>query len=261
MIKTSLVPFVFTLAFYTTNGRIGIAGRMSSESVEFFAQNFNLSPWVTLPALVILILTFFKLHIKITILCSTIAGALVCILFQKMSITDLFRCMIMGFYSDNAQIAALMNGGGFISMLKTLAIIAISSSYFGIFRNTKLLEKIKQWAYKIAQHSTNFATVLIVSLITAALSCNQTLTTMLTYKITDELVPNREELAVYLENTAIIVSALIPWSIAATFPITTIGAPLNCIIYAVYLYAIPLWNLLVSFIYSRKYKRLKTANR
>jgi len=260
MVKTSLVPFIFTLAFYTITGHAGINGRMSNESLDFFAKNFNLSPWVTLPALVILIFTLFKINIKITVLFSIIAGAFVCVLCQGMSLSELVRCMLIGFYSKNTYIAALMNGGGFVSMLKTIAIIAISSSYFGIFRNTKLLDKIKQWSYIIAQRSTNFATVLIISLITVSLSCNQTLSTMLTYEITEKLVPDRELLAIYLENTVIIVSALIPWSIAATFPITTIGAPINCIIYAIYLYAVPLWNLLISYINSRKYKNSKSNN-
>lgn len=261
MVKTSLVPFIFALAFYTITGHVGITDRMSNENIDLFAQNFNLSPWVALPALVILILTLFKLNIKITIICSIISGALVCIFCQGMSIPELLRCMIIGYHSPNNQIAALMDGGGLISMINPIAIIAISSSYFGIFRNTKLLDKIKLYGYIIAQHTTNFASVLIVSLITAAISCNQTLATMLTYEITEKLVPDREEMASYLENTVIVVSALIPWSIAATFPLTTIGAPINSIIYAFYLYAVPIWNLFVSYMNAGKFGRKKSNRR
>ncbi|MCG0276523.1 MAG: hypothetical protein L5655_10265, partial [Thermosediminibacteraceae bacterium] len=250
MIKTSIVPFIFTVALYAITGHIS-SGKVSAEDVAVFAQNFNLSPWVLLPALIIIILTLRKVNIKITIICSIIAAAMVCVFLQGMSIFELFSTMMVGYHSNNAELAALIDGGGIISMLKTIAIVAISSSYFGIFRHTKLLDKIKQWSYTLALHSSNFAAVLIVSIITGALSCNQTLATMLTYEITEKHVPDREKLAVYLENSVILTSALIPWSIAATFPITTIGAPINCILYAVYLYAVPIWNLFVSFMNSR----------
>ena len=90
------------------------------------------------------------------------------------------------------------------------------------------------------------------------LSCNQTLATMLTYEITI-IVPDGKQLAIYLENTVILVSALIPWSIAAVFPLSTVGAPTSSIIYAVYLYAVPLWNLFISFMDYHRYKRAIVA--
>ena len=192
-------------------------------------------------------------------ICSIIAGAFVCIWFQDMSIYELLRCMIMGYHSGNTEYAALMDGGGLISMVQTIAIILISSSYFGIFQDTKLLDKIKLWSITMAEHTTDFATVLIVSIITSALSCNQTLATMLTYEITVKIVPDREKLALYLENSVIIVSALIPWSIAVAFPLATIGAPISSIIYAVYLYTVPIWNLFVSYIDSRGHKKEKAC--
>lgn len=255
MIRTSFIPFIFTVAFYAITGYASTHRVVSTESVAIFTQNFNLSPWVILPAFTIVILTICKYNIKVTIMWSIISGVFVCLYFQEMSILELLRCLLLGYHTENPELATLINGGGLISMVQTMAIVTISSSYFGIFRNTKLLDKIKEWSNVIAHHSTNFATVLLVSIITAAFSCNQTLATMLTYEITKNLVSDREQLAVYLEDTVIIVSPLIPWSIAATFPILTLDAPMNCIIYAVYLYTVPLWNLFMSFMDSHRRKK------
>jgi len=251
MIKTSVIPFMFTVAFYAITGYIGTSSSVSTDSVAIFAQNFNLSPWVILPALIIAVLTICKYNIKVTIMWSIISAVFICMYFQEMSFYELFRCLIFGYHTKNSELATLIDGGGLVSMVQTMAIIAISSSYFGIFRNTKLLGRIKLWSGVIAQYSTNFTAVLLVSIITAALSCNQTLATMLTYEITNNLVPDSEQLAVYLENTVIVVSALIPWSIAATFPISTVDAPISCITYAFYLYFVPLWNLFISFMNSK----------
>jgi NhaC family Na+:H+ antiporter len=247
MIRTSVIPFIFTVAFYAITGYVSTSSIVSTDSVAIFAQNFNLNPWVILPALIIVILTICKYNIKVTIIWSIISGMFVCSYFQEMSIIEILRCLLVGYHTENPELATLINGGGLISMVKSMAIIAISSSYFGIFRKTKLLDNIKLWSNVIAQHSTNFAAVLIVSIITAALSCNQTLATMLTYEITNNIVSDSEQLAVYLENTVILVSALIPWSVAATFPILTVDAPISCIIYGVYLYSVPLWNLFISY--------------
>jgi len=255
MIRTSVIPFIFTAAFYAITGFVSASSIVSTESVAIFAQNFNLSPWVILPALIIVMFTVCKYNIKVTIMWSIISGIFVCLYFQGMSIYELFRCLIFGYHTENSELATLLDGGGLISMVQTMAIIAISSSYFGIFRNTKLLGRIKLWSGVIAQYSTNFTAVLLVSIITAALSCNQTLATMLTYEITNNLVPDSEQLAVYLENTVIVVSALIPWSIAATFPLSTVDAPISCIIYAVYLYSVPLWNLFISYMNSLRCKK------
>jgi NhaC family Na+:H+ antiporter len=252
MMKTSIIPFILTVTFYAVTGRLESSPQVTGEKLSVFAQSFNLTPWVLLPAVVIIFLTLLRFDIKVTILCSIIAVILVSIFCQGMSVRELIRYMLIGYRSGNAKLAALMDGGGIASMFQTMLIIAISSSYFGIFRKTNLLDKIKQWSFMVARHSTNFAAVLVVSIITATLSCNQTLATMLTYEITEKMFKDREKLAVFLENSVIVVSALIPWSIAAAFPLTTIGAPKSSIVYAVYLYALPLWNLVVSYVDSRR---------
>ena len=48
--------------------------------------------------------------------------------------------------------------------------------------------------------------------------------------------------------TAVVLSPMIPWSVAATTPLAAVGAPLFSVAAAVYLYILPLWQLLVSVI-------------
>jgi len=87
-----------------------------------------------------------------------------------------------------------------------------------------------------------FATV-IVSVVTCAVSCNQTLASMLTYEMTKKLVEDKEELAVNLEMSVIVIAGLIPWSIACAFPLSVVDAPKESLIYASYLYLVPIWML------------------
>ncbi|SHM27454.1 Na+:H+ antiporter, NhaC family [Caldanaerovirga acetigignens] len=257
MMKTAIIPFIFAVIFYAAKGSFDGSSKITAEKLSFLAQTFNLTPVVLLPAAVILLFTMMRFNIKVTILCSIITSVLVCIFCQKVSGYELIRYMLMGYRSVNPGLGQLINGGGIISMFNTMLIIVISSSYFGIFRKTNLLNKIKRWSFALAQCSTDFAAVLVVSVITVALSCNQTLATMLTYEITEGMFKDREKLAVFLANSVIVISALIPWSIASVFPLTTIGAPRSSIFYAVYLYALPLWSLFVSYVDCQRFKSLK----
>ena len=68
-------------------------------------------------------------------------------------------------------------------------------------------------------------------------------------------------LALYLEDTVVMIAALIPWSIAGTVPLDSIGAPVICLLGGVYLYLVPLWQGVVHLrrVWYNKEKRRKGA--
>jgi NhaC family Na+:H+ antiporter len=245
MIKTSIIPFILTALIYAYTGRIySVDTMISTESVSMYSEGFNLYWWVSIPAILVIILSIFKIKVKRTMIISILASIAVCILAQGLTFMDVFKVSILGFRSDDPSLGAIINGGGLISMVRSATIVGISSSYFGIFRNTELLKEIKRWIQKLSEITTSFFTTLISSILMSAISCNQTLSTMLTFELNEKLVPDRYKLAIYLENTAIVIAPLIPWSIAGAFPLSTIGAPTSSILYAVYLYILPLYGLL-----------------
>ena len=81
---------------------------------------------------------------------------------------------------------------------------------------------------------------------TAAVSCNQTLSIMLTNQLCGENNPDKKEFALSLENSAVVVAPLIPWSIASAVPLAFVGAPTMSVCAAVYLYLLPVWYFFVS---------------
>ena len=87
----------------------------------------------------------------------------------------------------------------------------------------------------------------LTSVLSCAVSCNQSLAAILTCQMCDTLYPSREDLALALENTVIVLAPLIPWGIAGAVPVATIGAPMVCMLYAFYLYLLPVWNLFTAF--------------
>ena len=83
------------------------------------------------------------------------------------------------------------------------------------------------------------------------IACNQTLAIMLTQQLCGDLEADPNRVAANLENTAVVIAPLIPWSIAGGVPLASVDAPTVCILTAFYLYLIPLWNYLLA-IWQRK---------
>ena len=80
------------------------------------------------------------------------------------------------------------------------------------------------------------------------LACNQSLGILLTNQLCRDLEQDRDRFANILEDTVVVVAPLVPWSIAGGVPLASAGAPTSSIPFAVYLWLLPLWGLLRSFL-------------
>ena len=87
------------------------------------------------------------------------------------------------------------------------------------------------------------------------IACNQSLAILLSHALCREDF-TRQDLAIGMENTVVVIAPLIPWSIAGTVPLASLGAPPEAMLAACYLYLIPLWNLVVN-LKQRKKSALK----
>lgn len=244
MVKTAVVPSILTCVIYASMGILFQGSSTSSNAAELFCRSFNLS-WITLvPAALVIILSARRIDVKAIMITSTIAAAIIASEIQHMPLSEIFASCLLGFHPADPDLARLASGGGIVSMADVVAIICISSSYAGMFSGTGFLEAIQTHMTILSQHITPFGTIIATSIITSMISCNQTLATMLTHQLCQSVEPDPQRLAIHLENTVIIISALIPWSIACSAFLAIIDAPLASVPLACYLYFIPLWNFL-----------------
>ena len=146
-------------------------------------------------------------------------------------------------HTADAQIAPMLN---------VAAIVCLSSSYAGIFAGTGLLDSLKARVAALGGRTSAFFVVFCVSVAAAIIACNQTLTIMLAHQVCGSVEPDAQQFAVDLGDTAVVLAPLVPWSIAGAVPLASIGAPTGCPAAACYLYALPLWQLLVRSISAKK---------
>lgn len=244
MIKSAFIPLVGTCALYLIAGFFSNAGAVPLNVLEEFKTEFNLH-WSTLiPAAAIIIMSMFKIRLRTTIIVSIAAGALISIFVQHMSLSELLKAMIVGYRSSGSGFVSLLSGGGLISMIRAAAIVCLSTSYSGIFEGTGLLTGMIDRITAFSAKTTPFITVLAVSAVVSAISCNQTLAAILTKDLCTDVISNNQEMAITLEDTVIVTAPLFPWSIACAVPLTSVGAPFISIVFAFYLYLIPLWQII-----------------
>ena len=251
MFKTSIIPFVTTCLFYLFLGLKSSTSPVSIDATNIFKENYNLNIVVIVPAILIIILSLFKVNVKKTMLVSIVISFIIAMFFQKESVTSLINYCVYGFHHSNEKLNLIMKGGGILSMLNVGLIVAISSSYSGIFKETKMLVLMKKYLKEFSKKTSNYFVIFLSSIISGAIACNQSLGIILTYELCEEL-EDKQNMAIILENTIVLLAGLIPWNIAMAVPLKTIDIGLMSGLFAFYLYFLPLWNLFLGIVKEKK---------
>ena len=92
-----------------------------------------------------------------------------------------------------------------------------------------------------------FFTSLAVGVASSVLFCNQTIATLMCNDLLTkpylDTGGSRQELAIDIENSTIVVVGLVPWAIACSVPLTFFGVGIGALPWASYLYLVPICYL------------------
>lgn len=254
MVCTAAVPFGVSCVLYLAAGLLSGNGGEVPELSGMFAREFVLSWVALLPAIAILLLSLFRVKVKIAMAVSILVALPISLLVQQTPVSELPRLLVMGFQAADGEVAAMVNGGGIISMVRVSAIVCLSSSYSGIFKNTGLLDGAKKAIGSLAGRVGPYAATLCTATLANMIACNQTLGIMLTHQLCRDIQDEPERTALDLEDSAVVIAPLVPWSIASAVSLSAAGAPTAGILAACYLYLLPLWRLLVHAVGRKKQK-------
>ena len=246
MLRTALVPFLLACAVYAGLGLHAVPSGELLNLRALFARELRLHWLAILPVVVIMLLSLRRVDAKTAMAASILTAVPLAIFLQKFAPADLLRISLFGYRASDPEAAAMLNGGGIAAFVKITGIVSLSASYAEFFQKTDLLVGVKALVERFARRTSPYAAVLGTSVLSAMLACNQTLTVMLTKQLCEEVEPDSSRLALGLEDSAVIIAALIPWSVAAAGPLASIGAPGSAVLLACYLYLLPLWRLMTA---------------
>ena len=248
MIKSTAIPFALSIIGYIYLSYLNPLAFYNSQLGSEILNSFDINSIVLCPAAIILLLAAFRVDVKLSMGISILSGILIGLFVQHITFFQMLGYIATGYSMDKSSFFAdIIQGGGLYSMLKVSLIVLISSAYSGIFEGTGLLSEIEHFFERLSEKINVYPTIILTSIATAAFSCNQTLAVMLThqfqYKIYEKKRLSTYQLALDMENTVIVISALIPWNIAGAVPAAALSADSGFIFYAFYLFLVPLANL------------------
>ena len=243
MLKTALVPFLLSCGVYAALGMVKSGSGAAGELWSLYGREMTLHWVMCLPAVLILILSVLRVNVKKAMSVSILAAVVLCIFLRHLDAVTILKTAILGYTASDAEVGAMLNGGGIISMVRVALIVMISSAYSGIFRKTGLLDGLCGRVTALSERTSPYASMLLTAVLASLLACNQTLTIILTHQLCASSQRDKEEFAINLENSAVVVAPLIPWSIAGATPLSTVGAPMMGMAFACFLYILPLCEL------------------
>lgn len=237
------MPFLLSCGVYAALGMVKSGSGAAGELWSLYGREMTLHWVMCLPAVLILILSVLRVNVKKAMSVSILAAVVLCIFLRHLDAVTILKTAILGYTASDAEVGAMLNGGGIISMVRVALIVMISSAYSGIFRKTGLLDGLCGRVTALRDKTSPYASMLLTAVLASLLACNQTLTIILTHQLCAPSQKDKEEFAINLENSAVVIAALVPWSIAGATPLSTVGAPMTGMAFACFLYILPLCEL------------------
>ncbi|MDO4544727.1 MAG: Na+/H+ antiporter NhaC family protein [Bacillota bacterium] len=244
MMKTGILPFLLCCVVYTVLSFLNPITHVDESVVSAFESDFTLSLWAFVPAILMLALPLFKVSVLLSMGLSIISGILVSWLVQNIPLLEVLKICIFGYEAEGEGLGALLNGGGLVSMLEIVGILIISCSYSGIFDGTHMLEALQQKLDRACTKIGRFSVMVLISFGSSIVFCNQTIATLMCSDLLKKPYldggGSKEELAIDMENSVILIACFIPWSIGCSVPLTFFGVDFTALPYALYMYAVPI---------------------
>ena len=243
MFRSCAVPFAAACAAYLGLGFTQKAEGAAMDIGAVFSREFTLHWIAIIPAAIILILALFKVKARTSMLISTVCAVLIALLLQKQPVLDMLRFLVTGYTAKDPEAAVMLDGGGIFSNARVVCIVLISSAFSGIFKKTGLLDGLKHFMFRLSGKITRIGAMIVSSLLTVTVSCNQVMSTILTHQLCEDFEPDRQTEAVDLEDTVIVIAPLLPWCVAGAVPMAMLGAPQASFALACYLWFLPIARL------------------
>ena len=253
MLRTGLLPTLLTLGVYGVLSWRNPLEQMDQGVLDSLRGSFSISWLSLLPAAVMFLLPLFKVPIKWAMAGSIAVSAVLAVAVQGFTPWQTLLAAWEGYHPADTALNAVLGGGGVTSMMVSYIIVILTGLYSGILEGTGDLEPLQHKAETLAGKIGRFPAMIVVSALTAMVLCNQAVTSILSEQLLRRSYDDREEMAMDIENSGILIAGLVPWSIACSIPLTMLGASYGAVGYALLLWLIPICYLFTKrFFYPRK---------
>lgn len=182
-------------------------------------------------------------------------GGMLAIIVQGVSVSEIIQIMTSGFKitTEVDAVNSLLNGGGLMSMLGTVALLVIATAYGGILEETGAFDVLtKKIMDKVYSTGMLISSTILSTFVIAFASGAQFLAIILPART---FVTKYKEMGIDTKNLSRSVEAagtvginLVPWGVPAVFAMGILGpSPGAFIPYCFFVFLVPLINIIFGF--------------
>jgi NhaC family Na+:H+ antiporter len=260
MLKTAILPYLITaliFLFIGLNSFSSMTAAVNLDSlIKLLNSNFQISYWLLLPPILIIILAILKIPTIINLALNILFSLAVGISLTQRGWSELLNIMFRGFKNKTGVVFIdnILSRGGLTSMLELISLIIFAVLLGGLLEQMGVLNSLLKPFIHLIKKKMHLITVTIFAgIISAALGCNQFLGVFLPAKMLgknyDQMKVKRKELARALGDSGLIFSPLIPWNVNALMMTAVLGVTtVEYFPYAFFPLLMPFSNLLVSYV-------------
>jgi len=200
---------------------------------------FNFNILLILPVVVVLIGSYKKAPTLPVLLTSSIVAAVLALLFQNYTLSDVVQSVYKGFDTNKMavwqteipeNISKLFNRGGLYALSEPAIIALFVFLYIGMLDRINAIPIIVKKVFAFAKSRTTIIlSSLLSSALTNAMTSNQYATSFIVGEAFkskyDQLKIKRKVLSRSIEDYGTMLESLIPWSPTALFLVTLLGVP------------------------------------
>ena len=257
MLKTGALPFAVSAAFYAVLSVRHPLQATDDTLARSLAEAYRLSPWVLIPAVLMILLPLCRVPIRLAMGVSIAASAVTALAVQQLSVGEIVRAALLGVAADGTFLGGVMAGGGVISMIKSLLLVPVTGLFAGLLEGLGVLDGVHGAVERTAEKLGLFGAMTATTLLATMIFCNQSIAVMMGPSLLKDTYRRQgasaEEMAIDLENSGVVIAGLVPWSIACSVPLDMLGVNAAALPYAALLYATPLvYGLTKKWFYKRE---------
>ena len=249
MMATSWVALLLSIGVYAIASRRHSISLVDSKLLASIPDHFSIHPITLLPAALLVVLTLLKMPVQRTLMISLGSAIVLALSLQSQSLVAIASTLLVGLQLPSTDpLSQMFQGGGLWGMTKVCTVVVVSTALAGLLSGVGTFNQLGRWLSRWSGNRGLFGSTVVAGSLTSTFGCTQTLAILLTQQITQPLytssATHQNQLAIDLENSAVVLAPLVPWNIAGLVPATILLTDAGFIPYAVYLYLLPLLNWL-----------------
>ncbi|MBE2214023.1 MAG: Na+/H+ antiporter NhaC [Opitutaceae bacterium] len=234
MVYTTGPSLVIALALYALIGLRYGADTMDTAGIEAITraldEKFTVHWCLLIPPVLVIVMVAFKIPALPALLAGSVIGAGTAMLVQGMSLAAVMEVAQTGFATETGvkAVDTLLNRGGMISMLPTVALIVCALSFGGVMERTGMLGVIAAAILRVAKSTGS----LIAATVCTCLGMNiiapdQYLSIVVPGRMYREAYHKAglhpKNLSRALEDSGTLTSPLVPWNSCGAYMWATLG--------------------------------------